>query len=498
MFCFLAACSIILKNSNTQKRKLDSDNEIMSHDSPLIHAVKGFLARLRKGSFHTPAHHGGDGLSPSIREVLGTALFEHDLTELQGLDNLAHPSGPLLELEKEAARIFKADQTFFSVNGATLANQAAILSFCRPGKKVILQRDLHRSIYNGISLAGAEPVYLPSRIDQESGLSCGVGPEAVEKALQQHPDAKGLILSNPNYFGFVSDLPQIAARVHRCGKILMVDEALGSLFPFSSELPPSAMEVGADLVIHSGHKGLSGLTQTGLLHLKGERVQPERVQQAINLLQSTSPSYPLLLSLEAAIYQMELEGAGRVQKIKALSEKFDGLMGQLRRIRRIQTSDFTKLLLDTSRLGISGYEAESILSERFGIFPETAGPNYLLYFLSFGNQDEEIDHLEKALKSLENESPFKGEKPVDLPLPPLPEKVLNPREPFFSPKKWIPLSEAEGRIAGSMVIPYPPGVPILVPGERISAELVTYIETLIKTGAEVIGVTEKHQIEALE
>lgn len=453
---------------------------------------------MRKGAFHTPAHHGGDGVSPSIREVMGTVLFEHDLTELEGLDNLAHPSGPLLELQKEAARIFKADHTFFSVNGATLANQAAILSFCGPGDKVILQRELHRSVYNGIILAGAEPIYLPSRMDQESGLPCGVSSEEVEKAFQQHPDAKGLMISNPDYFGFVSDLLQIATLVHRYGKILMVDEALGSLFPFSSGLPPSALEVGADLVIHSGHKGLSGLTQTGLLHLIGGKVQPERVWQAINLLQSTSPSYPLLLSLEAAIFQMKREGAGLVQKIKALSEKADLLLKALQNIRRIKTGDFTKLLLDTSRLGISGYGAESILSERFGILPETAGSNYLLFFLSFGNQDDEIDYLVEALKSLEKGLPFKGEESVYLPLPPLPEKVLNPREPFFSPKKWIPLSEAEGRIAGSMVIPYPPGVPILVPGERISAELVTYIGTLIQTGAEVMGVTEKHQIEALE
>lgn len=452
---------------------------------------------MRKGSFHTPAHHGGDGISALIKKSLGKELFSRDLTELEGLDNLAQPSGPLLELEKAAAKLFGADHTFLSVNGATLANQAAMLAFLKPGDKVILQRDLHRSIYNGLIFTGAEPVYLSPEIHQPTGLPCGILPSTVEKAFLEHPDAKGLILSNPNYFGFVSDLKEIAAIIKKRDKILVVDEALGTLFPFSSALPPSALLLGADLVIHSGHKGLSGLTQTGLLHLKGEKISPEAVRQAINLLQSTSPSYPLLLSLESAILQMENEGTALIQKIKTLSNQANGLLASLPSIGRVPTPDVTKLLLDLDSTGISGYEAEKILSDQFEIIPETAGLNYLLFFLSFANTKEEIDHLANALKEMEHKYCQKAPTRTLPPFPFFPEKLMSPREAFFSAKETIPLAQAAGRIAGAMIISYPPGVPLIVPGELISSGHISYLESLIQSGGEVIGISDELQSEVL-
>ncbi|HBN08231.1 MAG TPA: arginine decarboxylase [Cyanobacteria bacterium UBA8530] len=420
-------------------------------------------------SFHTPGHKGRMGSFP---------FADVDFTELPGLDDLHHPTGVLAEAQSLAAETFGADLSFFLVNGSTVGNQAMVLAACPPGRKILLPRNAHHSVLSGIILSGAVPVFLKPLWDPLLGTAQNLEVETVAEALRNHPDAAAVLVLHPTYWGCVSDLVQIAALVHKAGKILLVDEAHGAHFSFHPDLPLSALEAGADLVVQSTHKTLGALTQSSMLHLKKGRIPPERLRKALRLLQSSSPSYLLMASLDLARQQMAREGKGKIEKllemISRTKERLEGIPGIVPHFFPLCfAQDPTKFVLDFEK--ISGEEVLDLLHAR-GLDLELASRNSVLALCSIGN---EFSDFERLLAGLQEIGGMKGEEEKFLSgPPPLPDLVLSPREAFFAESEVLAPDSCLGRICAEAIAPCPPGIPLLVPGEKISREVLDFLASL--------------------
>lgn len=474
--------------------------------APLLEALKNHAAE-KIISFHMPGHKGGKGIDKELGDWLGQNTLSIDLTEIPGTDDLHRPESVIKEAQELAAEAFGADFSFFLVNGTSAGIQAMILAVCGPGDKIIVSRNVHRSILGGIILAGAYPVYVGPEINQQWGMALGVTPQKVEEALKKHPEAKGVLLVNPTYYGVTSDLQSIAQLVHSYGKPLLVDEAHGPHLKFHSELPLSALEAGADLCAQGVHKILGGMTQASLLHLQGSRVELNKVQNALRIVQTTSPSYVLMASLDGARRQMALEGRGLLEKTIQLAqkarEKINTLAGfsclgaeVIGRIGAYQL-DWTKLTVNCEKTGFTGQQIEGLLRKKYRIQPELTDPNHLLFIWTIGDGEEELERLVEALGEISQLRPkqFYLEELIDY-WGVLPEQVLAPREAFFAEKERISLEDALGRVSGEMVAPYPPGIPVLAPGEKIDSNLLACLLDIKKKGLKVQG-PEDSSLESL-
>ncbi|HEY9764993.1 MAG TPA: aminotransferase class I/II-fold pyridoxal phosphate-dependent enzyme [Chroococcales cyanobacterium] len=420
-------------------------------------------------SFHTPGHKGRIG---------GFPFADVDFTELPGLDDLHHPTGVLAEAQTLAAATFGADLSFFLVNGSTVGNQAMVMAACPPGRKILLPRNAHHSVLSGIILSGAIPVYLEPVWDPLLGAAQNLEVDTVAEALRNHPDAAAVLILHPTYWGCVSDLEKIASLVHQFGKILLVDEAHGAHFSFHPELPMSALEAGADLVVQSTHKTLGSLTQSSMLHRKGEKIPLERLQKTLRLLQSSSPSYLLMASLDLARQQMAREGAGKIngllEMIRWTKERLEGIPGiSPHFFPDCFAQDPTKFVLDFE--GISGEDVLDLLHEQ-GLDLELSSQNSVLALCSIGNEFSDFERLLAALGTISEIR--EGEKKFFSVPPPLPDLALSPREAFFAESEVFSLDSCLGRICAEAIAPSPPGIPVLVPGERISREVLDFLASL--------------------
>jgi len=471
--------------------------------TPLFDALVS-LAEAKKVSFHTPGHKSGKGISTRFRKFVGRKIFTIDLTTLDEVDCLQKPVGVIREAQELAAEAHGADRSFFLVNGTTVGNHAMVLSTLRPGDEVLLARNAHKSILAGVILSGATPRFVLPTFDAELGIVANVQAEALSAALRHHPRAGVVSVTSPNYYGIAADMRAVAGAVHAAGRVLAVDEAHGPHLHFHPGLPCSALDAGADLAVQSTHKIVGGMTQASMLHVKGGAVDPERVAGVLKILQSTSPSYILMASLDLARMQMATEGTKLLGKAIGLAEEARARIQRLPGLRCLGAAevagwgsfglDVTKLTICVKDLGLTGYEASQLLNAEFGIQVEMADLFNLLVIVSIGDRRDDLDRLVRGLEALARRP--RGPRADRLkevpPFPSLQEARLacSPRDAYFARSVGVPLSQAVGRVSCDIVTVYPPGIPILVPGEEVSADAVEYLVFLGGHGARIDGVQD--------
>lgn len=465
-------------------------------DALITHAAKNPL------QFHIPGHKKGVGMDPQFREFIGDNALSIDLINIAPLDDLHQPAGAIYEAQRLAAEAFGADYTFFSVQGTSGAIQTMIMSVCGPGEKIIVPRNVHKSVMSAIIFAGAKPVFLSPAMDEELGIAHGITTRSVRKALEIHPDAKAVLVINPTYFGISANLKEIVEVAHAYDVPVLVDEAHGVHIQFHEELPLSAMQAGADMAATSVHKLGGSLTQSSVLNVKGDRVNPKRVQAVLSMLTTTSTSYLLLASLDAARRHLSMHGRESVDRALRLArtarEQLNAIPGlycfgdEILGSEATYDYDPTKLTISVRRLGITGYDAEKRLRDQFNIEVEMSDMYNILCIVTPGDSEETIRQLIGALRAIANEQAGAAEmKNVVVKNPKIPTLALSPRDAFYAETESVPLEEADGRIIAEFIMVYPPGIPILLPGEVISQENIDYITEHVAIGLPVQGPEDK-------
>jgi len=503
----------------------------MAHpsDTPLLTALQA-CAHQSEAAFYAPGHKRGQGSPAAFVDLVGRSLLQADLPELPALDNLFAPTGVIQAAQTLAADCFGARQTWFLANGSTAGIIAAIVATCPPGRKLILPRNCHQSAIAGLILSGAHPIFVAPAYDPDSDLVGGLTPEAVAATLGACPDAAALLLLYPTYQGIGTDVQAIADLAHAHDIPLLVDEAHGPHFGFHLDLPPAALASGADLSVQSTHKVLSALSQAAMLHLNSDRIDPHRLQSALQLVQSTSPNYVLLASLDAARQQMATQGHDLMQRTLDLATKLRSRLQALPNVTLLQANtppcgtpgftylDPTRLTIVTPSLGLSGFALDTWL-QAHGVTAELPTAHHLTFILSLGNTSADCDRLHQALSDwisskfkIQNskfnpsgEWGYPGDRSVDgiwaqsaptFPLPSLPlptqslawqELAISPREVYFAPQTVVPIAAAIGRISAEWVCPYPPGIPVLLPGEQITETAVECLQQVLAQGGVVTG-----------
>lgn len=477
------------------------------NETPLFDALMEYVNR-ETIPFHVPGHKKGVGIDEEFKNFIGQNPFKIDVTVFKLVDSLHHPTGPIKKAQRLAADAYGSDAAFFSIHGTSGAIQTMIMSVVSAGEKIIIPRNVHKSVTAGIILSGAIPVYMQPALDKKVGIAHGVTPETVEKSLKENPDAKAVLVINPTYYGVATDLKKIADIVHSYDIPLIVDEAHGPHLGFNDKLPISAMNAGADICSQSTHKIIGALTQCSLLQVRSERVDINRVQQILSLLQTTSPSYILMASLDCARRQIALNGKELLDKTIELSNyaraeinKIPGFYCFGKEIlgnEGVYALDPTKITVTCRDLGITGYDLDMILSNKYHIQVELSDLYNVLAVGSFGDTKESIDSLISALKEISEEYYGKGNKKSDfIDVPAIPPQIKIPREAFNSSKTSVSLKESIGMISGEFLMAYPPGIPVLCPGEEITQEIVDYVQRLKDTGLYVQG-TEDPEVEYIK
>jgi arginine/lysine/ornithine decarboxylase len=465
--------------------------------TPLL-SVLQLLSQQTDAPFYAPGHKKGQGINERLKNLLGKVVFQADLPELPELDNLFAPEGVIAEAQQLAADAFGADKTWFLVNGSTCGIVATILATCNHGEKIILPRNIHQSAIAGLILSGAIPIFINPEYDSFQDLTYSITPAALEACLKQHPDTKAVMLLYPTYQGVCGDIEKIVEITHQYNIPLLVDEAHGAHFAFHGDLPPSALSVGADISIQSTHKVLGAMTQASMLHLQGERICPHKINSALQLVESTSPNYLLLASLDAARQQMALMGEKLMTKtldLAAQARKRLAKIPNLSVLEPIIGSGFkyldpTRLTVHVRQLGLTGFEADVILHQQLGVTAELPLLQHLTFIISLGNTNEDIDKLIEAFTILcqSSHSPL-SPSPLSPSPPPL-FPSLSPREAFFAPTENLARDKTINRISAELICPYPPGIPVLMPGELITAEAIDYLEQVIASGGTITGCSD--------
>lgn len=425
--------------------------------------------------FHTPGHKQGRGAHKLLRELLTAEGLRQEVSLMEELDDLHAPHSCIMEAQALAARLWHADECLFMVNGTTSAVQAMLFGTLKAGDLVMIPRNAHRSVIAGLILSGAIPIFLPVDFDGEFNLPLNVSVDTIARAIKNFPQARAVLLVSPNYYGVAAELQKISKLVHAAGMILLVDEAHGAHLTFCDELPPSAMEAGADLAAQSTHKILGSLTQTSMLMLRKDFLDVERVKRAASLLQTTSPNQLLLASLDIARLQMQLDGQKKICSAVELSKRLRAEIKNIVGLKVFEGTnlDPTKVTVNVQGFGLTGQEAEEILRQRLRVQCELSDVANLLFLITFADDAETISQLLDALRHLPRRTPKKILPPL------LPKGItvakLSPRETFYLPAEVVALNEAVGRVCAEEVTFYPPGIPLLMPGEEISAQVVDMI-----------------------
>lgn len=454
-------------------------------------------------SFHMPGHKAGNGAPELGVELLGRAVYEADVSELGGFDYLHEPRSGIAAAQAQAAALLGAEHSWFLINGASVGNVAAICSTVADGEGLLVARDSHRSVYAGIAISGARPVYLrPVRNERLDGLF-GIDPRAVQAALARDPGIRAVHVTSPNSYGFTVPMDEIAAIAARHGVPLIADEAHGTHFALHPDLPRHALAYGADVVVHSPHKSLGALTQAALLHHQGELVDPARISRNLQMLQSSSPSAPLLISLAVALDAMASGGHelwGRVLALAGLARQRLAATGLVVHGADVALSpgiggfDPTKLTVDVSALGMTGFAAARWLQANRAINPESSDLRRLVFALTVGDREASVDLLGEALAALaaaDRHEPRPGSSGIVSMWPAqIPAAELTPRLAAAAPNAAVAIGEAVGAVSAEMIVPYPPGVPLIVGGEVISAETVASVLQLLDHGCRMVGMSD--------
>ncbi|MGH1396854.1 MAG: aminotransferase class I/II-fold pyridoxal phosphate-dependent enzyme [Trichormus sp.] len=515
------------------------------NQAPLLEALKNCAARPH-AAFYTPGHKRGRGISQALIDLLGKDVFGVDLTELADLDNLSAPQGVIQQAQQLAAAAFGAAQTWFLVNGSTCGIEAAILATCGVGDKIILPRNVHSSAIAGLILSGAMPIFVNPEYDSVLDIAHSITPASLQATLQQHPDAKAVLTVYPTYYGVCGDLQAIANITHQYNIPLLVDEAHGAHFAFHPNLPTPALTANADLTVQSIHKVLGAMTQASMLHVQGDRIDIDRVSKALQLLQSTSPSYILLASLDAARQQMAMDGKQLMSRTLQLARDGRTKISQIPGLSVLQLPsreyvspgfvdlDETRLTVNVSGLGLTGFEVEEILDAQ-GVTAEFSTLQNITFIISLGNTADDIEQLVQGFRSLGESKLSSSQLPrvmdnvgcklvSNLTPNPFPTRegeqelkplrhllqvgkpaqrsgfslqgrgvergfvgVISPREAFFAASEIVPVWEACDRICAETICPYPPGIPALIPGEVITPSVLEYLQHIQQQGGFISG-----------
>ena len=449
--------------------------------APICEALEQ-LQRRRVVPFDVPGHKRGRG-NPELAQLLGERCMGLDVNSMKPLDSLCNPVSVIREAEELTAEAFGAQHAFFMVNGTTSAVQSMVLSVCKAGDKIILPRNVHKSVINALILCGGIPVYVNPSIHQKIGVALGMELSAIEAAIQENPDAAAVFVNNPTYYGICSDLSSICAIAHKHGMKVLVDEAHGTHFYFGEGLPVSAMATGADIAAVSMHKSGGSLTQSSIL-ITGNDFDHSHLLQIINLTQTTSASYLLLASLDISRRNLALRGRESFEKVVQMAEyarnEINGIGGYYAYGRdlidgvRVFDYDVTKLSVNTQGVGLTGIEIYDLLRDEYDIQIEFGDIGNILAYLSIGDRMQDIERLVGALEEIKR---LYGTNPTDFycgdSIPP--EVVFSPQRSFYSEKESLPIRRTAGRISGESVMCYPPGIPIISPGERVTDEIIDYI-----------------------
>ena len=461
--------------------------------APIYEALERFK-KMRVVPFDVPGHKRGRG-NPELTELLGEKCVGMDVNSMKPLDNLCHPVSVIREAEKLAADAFGAAHAFLMVGGTTSAVQSMVMSVAKRGDKIILPRNVHRSVMGAMVLCGAIPVYVNPECDDRLGIPLGMKVSEVEKAILAHPDAKAVLVNNPTYYGICSDLKAIVALAHAHGMYCLADEAHGTHFYFAEGLPVSAMAAGADMAAVSMHKSGGSLTQSSLL-LTGPAMHEGYVRQIINLTQTTSASYLLLSSLDISRRNLALRGreafGGVVSLAEYAREEINHIGGYYAFSKELINGDsvfdfdVTKLAVHTSDIGLAGIEVYDLLRDEYDIQIEFGDLGNLLAYLSIGDRRRDVERLVSALSEIRRR--FSRDKVRLMTQEYIePEVAASPQEAFYAEKESLPLEETEGRICSEFVMCYPPGIPVLAPGERVTEEIIRYIRYAKEKGCSMTG-----------
>jgi len=448
---------------------------------PIFEALNK-LKKERVVPFDVPGHKRGKG-NPELTDFLGEKCMSVDVNSMKPLDNLCHPVSVIKEAEELAAEAFGAEQAFFMVGGTTSSVQSMVMSACKAGDKIIMPRNVHRSAINALILSGAIPIYVNPEVDKKLGISLGMSLVELQKVMDENLDAKAVLVNNPTYYGICSNIKGITELAHSYGMLVLVDEAHGTHFYFDENLPMSGMEAGADMAAVSMHKSGGSLTQSSFL-LLGKNVNANYVRQIINLTQTTSGSYLLLSSLDVSRRNLALHGKEIFKKVRGLAKYARAEINQIGDYYAyckelingdsIYDFDVTKLSIFTLDIGLAGIEVYDLLRDEYDIQIEFGDIGNILAYLSVGDRERDIERLVSALAEIRRR--FKKERTGMLDHEYITPKVVEtPQRAFYCEKEALPIMKSAGRVCSEFVMCYPPGIPILAPGEMITTEILDYI-----------------------
>ncbi len=465
--------------------------------TPLLDAITEFI-ETKPAYFRIPGHRLERGISSKWTDKVGKEIFAYDVTETPFTDDLHSPEGAILEAQELLRELYHADKSFFLVNGTTCGNEAMLLSAALEGQEVMIARNAHKSAMMGLIISGARPVYVMPEILEDWGLQGGISPETVRRTFEAHPQCKALFLVSPSYYGIASDLEKIAEICHEYDAMLLVDEAHGGHLYFHEELPKGALEQGADMCVQSMHKVTGALTQSSVLHIRSRLADKERVASNLHLVQSTSPNYLLMISLDCARYELAMHGREMMEQALTLAEyareKIRAIPGfrcmgqEIAGQSAIAGVDRTRLVISASALGLTGFELDELLFEKYAVNMELADYENVLAIVTGANTKEEIERLIEACREIAGTVSDRKKAGSPQPeLPKLPPQLLTPRQAYFSATEEISWQQAVGKISAEMIAPYPPGIPIIYPGEEITQEIWEYLEQFRKDNRHIHG-----------
>lgn len=436
---------------------------------------------------HIPSHKMGQAINPRLKEFAGENIFKMDITEVHGLDDLHQPESIIKDAQELAADAWGADKSFFLVNGTSAGIIASITTVAGEGEKIIIPRNAHKSVVFALIISGAQPVYVSAEISKQLGLVCGFNPKTVENAFAAHPESKGIFMVSPTYYGVCSDLAAIIDIAHQHDAIAIADEAHGNHVYFHPSLPAGALTVGADISCQSTHKMSGSLTQSSMLHVKGNRVDLGRLRFNLQMMQSTSPSYILQASLDAARSHIATKGTEILGELIDMSQKTRKTLSEIPGIEvlgpeiigdySIVDYDPIRIVISARKLGIEGYELYDMLRQDYKIEAEFGDYFYVICVLGLGTSQQHINRLIIAVRDISNRYlGLKNALQWNEELPPLPPQIMTPRQAYFAQAEIIPWAQARGRICAEMIVPYPPGIPTICPGEIVTEDVWAFLD----------------------
>ncbi|MDF2592683.1 MAG: aminotransferase class I/II-fold pyridoxal phosphate-dependent enzyme [Clostridia bacterium] len=471
-------------------------------DIPILKALRDY-SNEDIAYFHTPGHKGGNAFRKIGFEPFDKDLLSLDVTEVPGVDNLHCPETSIKEAQELAAQAFGAKHTFFLVNGTTGGIYSMILAATNPGDKIIIPRNCHKSVIGAVILARLQPIYISPELDTILSIASGISPTAVKKAIIEHPDAKVVVITSPTYYGVCSDLEQISKLAHDNKMLLLVDEAHGAHFGFHSDLPKTALQCGADMVAQSTHKTLPSMTQSSMMHVKSDKVNIDKLKFFLQLTQSTSPSHILLASLDTARYIMQQKGE---ELLKDIADECNCLRDEVNNTSDLYCLsktdigrdgifdiDNTRITINFSKLGLSGTAVDEILRSKFKLQVEMSDLYNIVAICTVGDNAESVKRLSKAIRTIAKEQGI-GLNQIESPslgaIIAMPSMILEPWEAVYQSKEDVPIDNCIGRICGEMIVPYPPGIPIIMPGEIISKDVIDYALDCSRKGIKMNGMKD--------